>query len=105
MQYLMDKFLQPTHPASVIITRTSEHGENYFLTNLMLYIVNEHEKIYIYSPSIHQHLYQKLPIPTNIIQNKLNEEDFDIVVVEIVINEENRILNGDICINWRTKTS
>ena len=39
------------------ITGPSECGKTVFLTNLILNIINEHEKIYINSPSLHQHLY------------------------------------------------
>ena len=52
--------------------------------------MNEYDKIYIYSPSLHQDLYQKLIksfttfIPIHIIPNILNEEDIDIVFEEIV---------------------
>ena len=50
--------------------------------------------MYIYSPSFHQELYQKLIkcfsnyIPIHIISNTLNEEDIDIVIHEIVKNED-----------------
>ena len=60
------------------------------LTNLVLNIINEFDKIYIYSPSLHQDLYQKLIncfsnyIPIHIIPNILNEEDIDIVIDEVV---------------------
>ena len=46
--------------------------------------------MYIYSPSLHQDLYQKFIesfsyyIPIHIIPNILNEEDFDVVIEEIV---------------------
>ena len=57
-------------------------------------IINECNKIYIYSRSVHQDLYQKLIkcfsnyIPIHIIPNFLNEEDIDIVIEEIVNNED-----------------
>ena len=56
----MEKFLYPTHPVRCIITGPSECGKSVFLTNLILNIINECDKIYIYSPSLHQDLYQKL---------------------------------------------
>ena len=49
---------------------------------------------YIYSPSLHQVLYQKLIkgftnfIPFHIIPNILNEEDIDVVIEEIVKNKD-----------------
>ena len=51
---------------------------------------NEYDKLFIYSPSLHQDLCQKLNkclsiyIPFHIIPNILNEEDIDIVIDEIV---------------------
>ena len=90
----MEKFLYPIHPCRVIITGPSECGKSVFLTNLILNIINEYDKIYIYSPSLHQDLYQKLikcfsnQIPIHIIPNILNEEDIDIVNEEIVNNKD-----------------
>ena len=90
----MEKFLYPSHPVRCIITRPSSSGKSVFLTNLILNIINEYDKIYIYSPSIHQDLYQKLTkcfsnyIPIHIIPKILNEEDIDIVIDEIVNNKD-----------------
>ena len=90
----MEKFLYPNHPVKCIITGPSECGKSIFLTNLILYIINEYDKIYIYSPSLHQNLYQKLIkcfsnyIPIHIIPNILNEEDIDIVIEEITNNKD-----------------
>ena len=56
----MDKILYPTHPSRVIITGPSCSGKTYFLTNINLNIINEYDKTYNYSPSLHQDLYQKL---------------------------------------------
>ena len=86
----MDKTLYPTHPSRVIITGPSCSGKTYFLTNIILNIINEYDKIYIYSPSLQQDLYQNLIkcfnnyIPVNIISKILNEEDIDIVIEELV---------------------
>ena len=90
----MDKYLYPNHPVGCIITGPSECGKSVFLTNLILNIINKYEKIYIYSPSLHQDIYQKISncfsnyIPIHIIPNILNEADFDIVVEEIVKNKD-----------------
>ena len=90
----MEKFLYPTHPVTCIITGPSECGKSYFLTNLFLNIVNEYDKMYIYSPSLHQELYQKIVkcfsnnIPIQIIPNILNEEDIDIVFEEVINNND-----------------
>ena len=90
----MDKKLYPSHPVRCIITGPSECGKSYFLTNLILNIINEYEKIYIYSPSLHQDLYQKLIkcfsnyIPIDIISNILNEKDLDLVIEEVINNRD-----------------
>ena len=90
----MEKNLYPTHPCRCIITGPSNVGKTYFSTNIILNIINEYDKIYIYSPSLHQDLYQKLIkcfsnyIPIHIIPNVLNEEDIDIVIEEIVNNKD-----------------
>ena len=86
----MEKILYPQHPVRCIITGPSQSGKSIFLTNLILNIINEYDKIYIYSPSLHQDLYQKLIkcfsnyIPIHIIPNILNEEDIDIVIEEVI---------------------
>ena len=90
----MEKILYPSHPCRVIITGPSNVGKSYFLTNLILNIINEYDKIYIYSPSLHQDLYQRLIkcynnyIPIHIIPNILNEEDIDIVIEEVINNKD-----------------
>ena len=61
-----------------------------FPTILILNLLNEYDKIYIYPPSLHQDLYQKIIIcfsistPHHIIPNILNEKDIDVVIEEIV---------------------
>ena len=86
----MEKFLYPNHSVRCIITGPSESGKSIFLSNLILYIINKYDKICIYSPSLHQNLYQKIfPCFTNFIPihtrpNILNEEDIDVVIEEIV---------------------
>ena len=88
----MEKILYPQHPLRCKITRLSECGKSVFLTNLILNIINENDKINIYSPSLHQDLYQKIVkcfsnyIPIHIMPYILNEEGIDIVLHEIVNN-------------------
>ena len=98
----MEKFLYPTHPVRCIITGPSDCGKSVFLTNSILNNINEYDKIYIYSPSLHQDLYQKLikcfsnQMPIHIIPNILNEEDIDIVIEEIVTNKDFEKSNTEI---------
>ena len=90
----MEKIFNPKHPVRCIITGPSNVGKSFFLTNSILNIINEYDKIYIYSPSLHQDLYQKLIkcfnnyIPIQIIPNILIEPDIDIVIEEIVNNKD-----------------
>ena len=90
----MDKIFYPTHPVRCIITGPSCSGISVFLTNLFCNIIKEYNKIYIYSTSFHQDLYQKLIkcfsnfLPIHIIPNIINEEDIDVVIEEIVNNKD-----------------
>ena len=95
-------FLYPTHPVRCIITGPRNVGKSVILTNLILTIINEYDKIYIYSPSLHQDLYQTLfkyfsfYIPIHIIPNILNEEDIDVVIEEIVKYEDFEKSNAEV---------
>ena len=77
-------------------------GKSVFLINLILNIINEYDKIYIYSPSLHQDLYQILIkyftnyIPIHIIPNIFNETDIDIVIEEVVNNKDFEKSNTEI---------
>ena len=91
---MMEKFLYPNYPVRCIITGPSECGKSVFLSNSILNIINEYDKIDICSPSLHQDLYQKLIkcfsnyIPIHIIPSILNDEDIDVVIEEIVNNKD-----------------
>ena len=91
---MVEKFLYPNHPLRCIITGPSNPGKSVFLTNLVLNIINEYDKIYIYSLSLYQDLYQILIkyfnnyIPIQTVSNILNEQNFDIVIDEIVNNKD-----------------
>ena len=92
--FISDKKLYPIHPVRCNKTGPSESGKSVFLTNLILNIINEYNKIYIYSPSLHQDLYQKLIkcfsnyIPIHIIPNILNEEDIDFVIDDVINSKD-----------------
>ena len=91
---MMEKILYPTHPVRCIITGPSECGKSVFLANLFLNIINEYDKVYIFSPSLQRDLFQKLIkcfsnyIPIHIIPNVLKDEDIDLVIEEIVNNKD-----------------
>ena len=63
---------------------------NKFFSN----IVNEYVKVYKYTPSLHQDLYQKMVecfsnyIPIHIIPSNLKEEDIDLVIDEVADNKD-----------------
>ena len=98
----MKKTLCPNHPVRCIITGPSSSSKSVFSTNLILNVINGYDKLYIYSPSLHQDLYQKLIkcfskyIPSHIITNILNEEDIDVVIEEIVNNKDFEKSNTEI---------
>ena len=72
------------------MTGHSECGKSVCSTKFLLYNINEYNKVYIYSLSLHQDLYQKINkcfsnyMPIHVIPNILNEKDIDIVIEEIV---------------------
>ena len=89
----MEKFFYPQRTVRCIITGPSECGKPVFLTNLILNTFNDYDKIYIYSPSRHQDLYQKLFkcfskfIPLHIIPKIFSEGYID-VVFERIVNDK-----------------
>ena len=98
----LDKIFYPQHPVRCIITGPSECGKSVFLRYLILKIINEYDKLYIYSRSLHQDLYQKMNkcftnyLPFHINPNILNEEDIDVVIEEKVNNKDFEKSNTDI---------
>ena len=55
----MEKYLYPNHPLRCFICGPSYVGKSVFLTNLFLNVIKD-KKAYIFSPSLHQDLYQIL---------------------------------------------
>ena len=90
----MQQFLYPNRPLHCILSGPSSSSTNVFLSNLFLIIINGYEKIYIYSPRVHQDFFQKLIKCSKIIylltQSEifLNEEDTDVVIDEVVNNKD-----------------
>ena len=89
----MENYFYPTGLLRCIICGPSNVGKSVFLTTLILNLINEYDKTYIYSPSLHQDLYQKviksftIYIPLHIIPIILNREDIDPVIEELVKNK------------------
>ena len=90
----MENFLKPTQLLRCIITGPRCCKKSLFVTNINLNNINEYEKIYTYSPSLHQDLYRKLIIcfsnyiPIHIVTNILNEDDMNLVIEGVIINKE-----------------
>ena len=90
----MDKYLYLQHPLRCFNIEPRSVEKSWFLTIVRLNNINEYEKIYIYSPSLHQALYQKLIkfftnfIPLHIIPNILNEEDIDLFTLKIANDKD-----------------
>ena len=55
----MEKLLYPQHPLKCVISGPSNPGRSVFLTNLILTMINEYIKFYIYSPNLHREFYRK----------------------------------------------
>ena len=91
---IIGKFLYPTLPVLCFITGPSECGKSVFLANLILNVFSKNDKIYIYSPSLHQDINQKSIkcfgnyIPIHIVPNILREEDMDLVSDEVCNDEK-----------------
>ena len=84
----MEKFLYPNHPLRCIICGSSNVGKSVFVTNFFLNFFNDFVNIYLYSPSPHQDLNQKLIkcfsnyLTFNVIPNNINKEDIGLVICE-----------------------
>ena len=94
----MEKILYPEIPVRCIISGKSNSGKSTLLFKILFNIINNFDKIYIYSPTIHQTNYQKLIkcfqsfLPLNVIDNILQAnidiEDLDDIIEEIVQDED-----------------
>ena len=95
---MIEKYLYPKYPVRCIISGKSSSGKSTLLFKILLNIINDFDKILIFSPTIHQPIYQKLIkcfenfLPSNIIQNILKEgislEKLDEVIEEIIKDED-----------------
>ena len=89
-----EKVLYPKHPARVIIAGPSECGKSFFLTNKLSNYINEKDKIYIFSPSLHQSFYERVikrfknSVPIHIIPNILYDKHIEMVSDEVKKNKD-----------------
>ena len=56
----MKKLLYPNQPVRCIISGKSNSGKSSLLFKILFNIINDFDKIYIHSPTIHQPSYQKI---------------------------------------------
>ena len=94
----MDKILYPEIPFRCLISGKSNSGKSTLLFKILFIIINNFDKIFIYSPTIHQTNYQKLikcfqsflPLNAidNILQADIDLEDLDDIIEEIVQDED-----------------
>ena len=95
---MIEKYLYPEYPVRCIISGKSSSGKSTLLFKILLNIINDFDKILIFSPTIHQPIYQKLIkcfenfLPLNVIQNILKQdiplEELDDVIEEIIKDED-----------------
>ena len=90
----MNKFLYPPHATRCVTSGPSNVGKSVFIKIFFSNFTNQYNKIYIYSPFLHQDMYQKQLkcfssyLPLHIIPKSLNEEDIDLVNDEIFNNKD-----------------
>ena len=76
----MEKYLYPEPPVRCVISGKSTSGKSTLLFKILFNIINDFDKIFIYSPTIHQPVYRTIIkcfnnfLPLNIIQNILRED-------------------------------
>ena len=93
---MRNKFLYLTQPFRLIITGTSEGGKSCFLAKLLLNIIKDLRKNYMFIHRLYITIYNEKNkyftdfIPINIMENILNEEVLDPMIDEIVNDEKFR---------------
>ena len=95
---MIEKYLYREKPVRCIISGKSASGKSTLLFKILFNIINEFDKILIFSPTIHQPTYKTIIkcfenfLPLNVIQNILKEhiplDDLDDVIEEIVNDED-----------------
>ena len=94
----MEKFMYPEKPVRCIISGKSASGKSTLLFKILFNIINDFDKIFIYSPTIHQPVYQTIIkcfesfFPLNVIKNVLNLkiplEELQPLIEEIINDED-----------------
>ena len=94
----MEKYLYPEPPVRCIISCKSASGKSTLLFKILFNIINKFDKIFIYSPTIHQPVYRTILrsfnnfLPLNVIQNIFREgiplDELDKTIEEIINDED-----------------
>ena len=94
----MEKHLYPEKLVGTIISAKSASGKSTLLFKILFNIINEFDKIFIFSPTVHQPSYQKiincfqislsLNVINNILKENLSLEDLDTYIEEIINDED-----------------
>ena len=94
---MIEKYLYPDKPVRCIISGKSASGKSTLLFKILFNIINDFDKILIFSPTIHQPTYKTIIkcfnnfLPLNVIQNILKEQiplDELETTIEEIINDE-----------------
>ena len=95
---MIEKYLHPEKPIRCIISGKSASGKSTLLFKILFNIINEFDKILIFSPTIHQPTYNTIIkcfnnfLPLNVIQNILKEQipldELDTTIEEIFNDED-----------------
>ena len=95
---MMEKYLYPEKPLRCIISGKSASGKSTLLFEIFFNMINDFDKILIFSPTIHQPTYKTIIkcfnslISLNVIQNILKEQipldELDTTVEEIINDED-----------------
>ena len=90
--------MYPEKPVRCIISGKSASGKSTLLFKILFNIINDFDKLFIYSPTIHQPVYQTLIkclesfIPLNVIKNvlelKISLEELQPLIEEIINDED-----------------
>ena len=95
---MMEKYLYPKPPVRCIISGKSASGKSNLLFKILFNIINDIDKIFIYSPTIHQPVYRTIIksfnnfLPLNVIQNIFRGgiplDELDRTIEEIINDED-----------------
>ena len=77
---MMEKYLYPEKPVRCIISGKSASGKSTLLFKILFNIINEFDKVFTLSPTIHQPTFKTIIkcfnnfLPLNVIQNNFKQQ-------------------------------